>query len=331
MYGYNANDNETTQAILEELLRRHVSPDVEVLSLGVASYSGVRYAILARLYFEFLKPDVVIVAVDESDFEEDVVRINDYILDASGYPLILKAYKELEDNRTPQQVVFDSDRTMIVSGVAQDWKTALRAGSSLINAAVELKQYLTKPSILAPNPAEFKILTDEEVTNKYCTTPRTPSHDRRITSEVTLDYFCLDLPTLVGKYSPTLKSLKYVKIKADEVGARMYLSSYPYPWSVQLNRSLSRQAVEPIQKAEKNQKVQLDFRKFRTHPDLLDRFALDLNVTHLNAYPIFEDDNVNYWGDFDPHFNASGYRRYATFLFDSTKSDVEQAVLRIAR
>lgn len=106
MYGANAHDEETAHAVLERRLRSEISPETEVLSLGVPSYSAVRYAVLARIYFELLRPDVVIVAVDSSDFEEDLARLPEYLVDGDGVPMILRDYRALEHADAPQSVAF---------------------------------------------------------------------------------------------------------------------------------------------------------------------------------------------------------------------------------
>lgn len=310
-YGSNANDYETTHSVLEGMLRQSVSPEVEVISLGVPSYSGVRYAILARLYFEYLRPDVVIVAVDSSDYEEDVTRIGDYMLDEDGYPLILKQYRTLEDTTTPQSINFTRDRTMIVGGVGAGRLLALREGSALFNTLWTLKQDLGTQKIAAEfDPQDFSTLTPDQYRRTYCGTAPKAEARRRA--------YCFDLPAMLDRYVATRNSLEYVKKKADAVGAITYFSSYPYPWFAQLNRSLAHQEVEF------DSKVQLDFRSDHAFPQLLEHYAADLGATHLNAYPIFSDAAVNYWGNVDPHFNSAGYRRYASFLHDSIKAEVQR-------
>jgi hypothetical protein len=60
-----------------------------------------------------------------------------------------------------------------------------------------------------------------------------------------------------------------------------------------------------------------DFRANRVHPNLIDRYAKELGVIHLNAYPVFENQPPHLYGEYDPHFNARGYARYAEFLTSS--------------
>jgi hypothetical protein len=311
MHGSNAHDYETVQAVLEDRLRRELSPEVEVLSLGVPSYSGVRYAALARLYFDYLRPDVVIAAVDSSDYEEDLARYPDYLLDADGYPNILRDYRALEQSETPQAVDFALDRTMVVGGTGVGRELSLRAGSSLVNNMWLLKDYLAagRETAATADPSAFAILTPEQFRSRHCGVAQT--------STVPWPY-CFSLPEMVTRFQPTRKSLEYVKKRADAIGARMFVSSYPYPWFVQVNRSLAHQAFNF------GSRTQLDFRTHRDYPKLLAQYAGELGVTHLDAYPIFEDASVNFWGDFDPHFNAGGYRRYVDFLFDAIAGTVKE-------
>lgn len=125
---------------------------------------------------------------------------------------------------------------------------------------------------------------------------------------------------MLARYQPTRRILEYVKRKADQVGATMYLSSYPYPWFAQVHRAL------PHQAATFGARMQLDFRAHRHYPQLLATYGRELGVAHLDAYPIFEDARVNYWGNVDPHFNAAGYQQYANFLFDAIAGDVRRAL-----
>ena len=321
MFGYNASDDDTTQAVLEKLLRNQVSRDVEVFSLGVTSYSGVRYAALARIYFEYLRPDVVIVALDQTDFGEDVRRIDDYVLDSDGYPFILKVYKELEgDTKNPKEIFVTQDGKTIVRDVSKymRWKILIRAGSSFVNELVELKRSLSAWEWSRANTKDPPTLTYTELREKFGSDLSKSPYERDIWWQ-NIPY---DFATAVVKYQATYKSLEFIKKKSDEVGAKMYLSSYPYPWMVKLGQSLTYQLNE--------YKFQLDFRKDRVHPKVVEKFARDLGIGHLNSYPIFEKDEGKNWGDFDPHFNALGYRLYANFLFNSIKDEIGQLVTRAA-
>ena len=70
IWGYNVDQEDTLARVLERRFQKELSGQVEVLSLGVGSYSGLRYAVLMRLYLDFLDPDMVIVAMDQTDFNE---------------------------------------------------------------------------------------------------------------------------------------------------------------------------------------------------------------------------------------------------------------------
>ena len=76
------------------------------------SYSNVRYAALARIYLDYLNPDIVIVAIDQSDYIDDSNYIHssyfdDYILDAEGYPYVLKNADELLEKKENSFLALD--------------------------------------------------------------------------------------------------------------------------------------------------------------------------------------------------------------------------------
>ena len=46
---------------------------------------------------------------------------------------------------------------------------------------------------------------------------------------------------------------------------------------------------------------------------------------YLKAHPDFFIKNPGkYWGDYDPHFNARGYKLYAKFLFQKTEKFIKE-------
>jgi hypothetical protein len=100
IWGYNANQDATVARVIERLFNSVGQDHVEVLSLGISSYSGVRYAALSSIYFPYLKPDVAIVALDQSDFEEDLDRAKDYVYSSDGCPARLKAVEKKEYSST---------------------------------------------------------------------------------------------------------------------------------------------------------------------------------------------------------------------------------------
>ena len=98
VYGMNANDNETLAVQLEKSYQKNISKKIEVLSLGVSGYSTLNYAGIARTYFDYLKPDLIIVCIDESDFNEYINRLKnfDYQFDDQGYPYFIKDYSDVK-------------------------------------------------------------------------------------------------------------------------------------------------------------------------------------------------------------------------------------------
>jgi hypothetical protein len=311
-YGYNANDNETIQGVLEKRFHTDVSKDVEVFSLGVASYSSVRYAALARIYFEYLKPDIVVVAPDQSDFGEDVRRKDDYILDADGYPFVLKQFAKLVGLQSGDtEIAFTHEREMVLKDVSDSWKILVRAGSSLVNRAWEFQRGLKSKKNDAADYENLSIIKYEKLLDAYG-----PDISKSPYQNLWGNIIPYDLPTALEAYKGTYTNLEYVQLKTREVNADLFLSSYPYSWMVQLNQAMAYQA--------NHYKIQIDFRGNRVHPNLMDNFSKRLGVPHLNSYPVFERDGGDNWGNWDPHFNARGYALYANYLFDQIKARVEE-------
>ena len=92
VFGMNANDNETLAFNLEKKYQNKISKNIEVFSLGVTGYSGLNYLGIARTYFEYLNPDLVIICIDQSDLNDDESKIKffDYEYDDKGYPYFVK-------------------------------------------------------------------------------------------------------------------------------------------------------------------------------------------------------------------------------------------------
>lgn len=321
MHGINANQDETLAVKLEEFLKEKTKKPVEVLSLGVSSYSGVRYAELIRLYLRQLTPDMVIVALDVSDMEEDVSRITQYNLDPEGYPLVLKNADELMQEQGKHRIIIDEAGTLKVINRGRDWELDLRRSSALIDRICQLKyyvrdelmkikySYITK-SINSTDQTDHIIRYDDLVA-KHGT-----DLSKILPKRMLVDTIPYDLETAIKRYEPTLRCLRYIKKETEAKGSEMILTSYPYPWMVSTEENLPYQlhAFKGI----------YDFRTNKVHSDLVDHFAQELNVKHLNAYPIFENQPVHNYGDYDPHFNALGYARYAEFLATSIQERLLQ-------
>ena len=63
----------------------------------------------------------------------------------------------------------------------------------------------------------------------------------------------------------------------------------------------------------------IDFTNNTIYPDLVNYYAKKLNIQNLDSYSFFKNFDKKLWGDFDPHFNADGYKLYADYLFLNTK------------
>lgn len=315
VWGYNANQGETVAAVLEGLLRARVADEIEVLSLSGPSYAGVRYAALARIYLDYLRPDLMIVAPDQSDFEEDVAYIKGYVTDDEGAPLVLKRARELAEHvRSPHRVVIDADGTLrVVERV--DWMLRLRMGSSLVNHAFELagrvgrwveRVRASRRPPVRPEEIRRPEVPGEDVRALVRTLPRRLLHD------------LIPYPLGVARerYQPTFRALRFIKREGDRRGVALYLSSYPYPWMVSVGEAVA------FQRAQFGGIY--DLRQHRVHPQLMAEFARALGVPHLDAYPTFEREGEGKYGDYDPHFNAAGHARYARFLYDAIESDVRR-------
>jgi len=315
IYGQNVNQQETVASVMERFFKKQMHKDIEVLSMGVSSYSGVRYAALARIYFDYLKPDMVIVSVDQSDFGEDLKRINHYILDEDGAPNILKNATTMLESSKQYRFTIDKEGNLNTVWNLSDWLLRIRMGSSLFNESYSFMQFVRanmikwKKKLLINNLNSANIVRYEDLINKNGYNLASVLPKRMLA-----DTIPFDLSTAQEKYQPTLKSLRYIKKQCDQNNIVMYLASYPYPWMVSIKESLHYQfdAFKAI----------YDFRQNRVHPLLLDKYASEIGVKHLNSYPAFETDTEKKFGDYDPHFNAYGYALYAKFLYESIKKDI---------
>jgi lysophospholipase L1-like esterase len=312
VYGANADQDETLGVKLEQGLKKILNEDIEVLSLGVSSYSGLRYAVLMRLYLDKLDPDMVIVAVDQSDLQEDVDRLDHYRLDQDGYPVILKSAEELMRTQGHNRIVIDSEGKLKVEERGRNWLLDMRITSRLFDRTYRLAASIRHrilnskaASIYAEDHGgdiiRYETLVSEHGTDLSAVLPK----------RMQVDTIPFDLETAVKRYEPTLRSLRYIKRETASRGMELILTSYPYPWMVSIREALPYQLL--------GFNAIYDFRSNRVHPNLMDRYAEELDITHLNAYPVFENQTRRLYGNYDPHFNADGYARYAEFLTSSIR------------
>lgn len=316
VYGYNASQDDTLAAVMERKLKENISDDIEVLSLGITSYSCIRYAVLMRLYLDYLNPDMVIVAVDQSDFEEDLKRMQDYVLDKDGVPLILKDAKDKMDKSKNYRFIIDNNRDLKDVSVKSDWKTRLRVGSSLY---ARLRDFIKSKNT---ETLRQKIKNDEKgaypVVRYEDLIAGGKDLSKVLPPKFLSDTIPYDIDTAIKRYQASFIYLKYIRDECARRGIALYFSSYPYPWMVSTDQSV------PYQLA--NFKCVYDFRKDRVPTMLMEAYSRQLGVPHLNAYPLFEHDSKKRYGDFDPHFNKYGYQLYADFLYDHIKEDVKKSI-----
>jgi len=308
IYGMNANDNETIGRKLEQLYKRNISENIEVISMGVIGYSGLNYAGIARTYFEYLKPDLVILCIDQSDFndDEEKVKIYEYEKDESGFPYFIDFKVDQKNLRVKsnRELEFYVDNK-------KNFIDKLKLESSLFNRLNKVRHRLKKINLdkrfnelLKKNQQIliYKDLSNAEKKNLY----------KIINSGDILKY---DLEESKKNYTVTYNSIEYIKKKTDQINSKLVLSSYPYPWFINPNYGKFFQL--------KNFNKILDLRGNEVYPNLLDYYALKLEIENLNSYPYFKKTKNKLWGDYDPHFNAEGYEEYANFLYNETIKLIE--------
>ena len=129
------------------------------------------------------------------------------------------------------------------------------------------------------------------------------------------DNICCDLETAKKKYTVSFNSIKFIKNKADQIGAKLFLSTYPYAWYIDPDQSLEWQL-----KLYKGNYI-LDFRGNDVYPNLVNFYADQLKIKNFNFYNYVKN-NPKYWGKYDPHFNKLGYRKYSEFLSDKIVGEI---------
>lgn len=313
MYGQNVSQDGTVGVQLERLLRDRISPKIEVISLGVPSYSGVRYSVLADIYFDLLEPDIVIVAVDQGDFEEDVERIENCVLRRDGTPHYLKNAASL---------IAEKDRRLVITAEGELQATAVpkpsrqlrfMTGFSLYKKWRELLSFFQNRPRRDKSP-DAPLVTYEDLVERYGA--ELPDQDF---GWLNLDAILYDYQTALKRYQPTFTCLKHIANLCREKKIKLFLASYPYPWMVSIDQAVSYQ----YHHCKGNH---YDFRGNRVHPRLMDSFSRDLEVPHINAYPAFEASTEKNYGEYDPHMNKNGYRLFATTIYQAIENDVRQSI-----
>jgi hypothetical protein len=292
VWGYNAHDHETLGVNLEKILKEKIGANVEVYSLGVPSYSGIIYKGIARTFFDILKPDLIIVAIDQNDFFDDQIREKQFEKDQNNLPYYFKKYKDDNDLKS-------------IDGDSRELKSRIKLTSSLIDKLVVLKHKLIDPISYRYKIRKFE---KNNFILKYADIPENKKINLYDHFDLHRDNICCNLENSKEKFSATFEALKYVKNKSDQIDAKLYFSTYPYAWYIDPKQSLEWQL-----KLYEGKYI-LDFRDNNIYPELVNYYADELNIKNLNFYNFVKENPANYWGKFDPHFNANGYKAYAEFL-----------------
>jgi lysophospholipase L1-like esterase len=134
---------QTAAQVLEAELTETTGKPVEVVNMGVMSYSPIIYQRIIEDRGLPLDPDLVIVAVDISDFQ------NDY------------AYaKDLDENGNFRNILFQQkmgEPHVALPGVSAGAKFWLRTHSVLYNEAADRMKQLVRKINHIPEPTVFKI------------------------------------------------------------------------------------------------------------------------------------------------------------------------------
>jgi len=335
IWGYNANQNETVAATLERIIHKNISNDIEVLSLGIPSYSGVRYAALSRIYLDYLNPDILIVAVDQSDFAEDIDRFDDYVLDSDGYPFILKNAEKIINEEENSFLAIDEEGNIVKEDkISFNRKNRIKIGSPLAEVMIIFSDYIIKKSKLflkgknrnkdlkitpknfTKNYPGINIVTYQELFEKFGS-----DISEGLPHYISVDMIPFTLDRAIEEYQNTYKSLEYIRNQTSKRKQTLYLSSYPYPFMItpfeNINYHLKYHNSENL----------FDFSKNRVHTNLLDFFASKLGAVHLNSYPDFESNYHGMWGNIDPHFSPKGYDLFANSLFKGIKDELKRRLI----
>ena len=302
IWGMNANDNETIGVLLEKNYQKNISEKIEVLSFGVAGYSPINYVGIARTYFDYLKPDLIIALINQGDFDEDADKVKnyDYQYDNDGYPYFIKNYSNIKNSR----IDLETDKSLIHK---------LKLESALFNKLNYLRHKIKN---IRHNKRIEKISKEKIPYLDYEKLTRNEKKD--LFKVIRKNAFILryDLESSKIKYKTTFKFLEYLKKKSDDIGAKIFFSTYPYAWHInpEYCKLFQMRFFNTI----------LDFRNNRVHPKLVNYYAEKLGILNLDSYDFFVENPGKYWGDYDPHMNANGSKLYAKFLYQQTEKFIKQ-------
>ena len=193
--------------------------------MGVTGYSGVNYVGIARTYFDYLKPDLIILCIDQSDFNDDVNKLNNigYSFDDKGYPYKVKKKEALSQTIKKENYIDKVDNL----------KNLLLLESATFNYLIflrnKIKSYRYKQSLK-------KVLERNYETISYENLSLLDKNDlKRI--NISGDNIFYNLEDSKKKYWLTLKSLEFVKKKTEDINSTLVLFSHPYAWYVDPKQS----------------------------------------------------------------------------------------------
>lgn len=145
---------ETSSWRLEQELRKEMNRPVDVINMGVMSYSAIQYERLLKKWVDQLQPDFVIVAVDMSDFQ------NDY-----SYSFDLDEEGQFRNILFQQQMGVPHVALPGVSGQLKYW---LRTHSVLYATIADRTKQLLRRAFSIPEPTVF-LINDPKSDPHYAT------------------------------------------------------------------------------------------------------------------------------------------------------------------
>lgn len=134
---------ETSAWLLERRLEKEMGRPVDVINMGVMSYSAIQYERLLKKWIDRLQPDFIIVAVDMSDFQ------NDY-----SYSVDLDAEGRFRNILFQQKM---GAPHVALPGVSTTLKFWLREHSVLYATVADRTKQLTRRVLKIPEPTVFQI------------------------------------------------------------------------------------------------------------------------------------------------------------------------------
>lgn len=315
-YGWNANQQETYPAVLERLLQKNISGNIQVFSLGISGYSTLKYDLLMHMYADRIQPDMVIVAVDQSDFSDDRQYAPRYIFTPTGVPIMPKDANDLSfHDDVPFTALSPSGE--IISDTRPDILNSFRIGSSLVEHTYTATRFIQTK--MFEKRAERENAEPRKIVS-YPSLHQTYGDDvsEGIPEKLRADFIPYSFERAKKEYSLTFSLLGDIKKESDKQGIPMLLLSYPYPWMVATDEAIPYQtdAFGAV----------YDMRENHVYTQLLDEISRQLRVRHIDSTNVFRRNSRNMYGNYDPHFTARGYAQLGEYLYETIRESVGGAV-----